>query len=545
MQPGEQRAAREFFELCRVPWEFFRPERRYEVVVCTSSIPDDNHNLKVVFSSTAPGNDTTTASTSEGQDRLISHAGRSFPIYGKLVTFPGGDSALVTETSTGKPVIQTGRQNEVRVIQVGYNLFDEVGTLLSTGQPARHAAAPTLELHIRLLRDLILRAGIPVVEIPPVPAGHAFVACLTHDVDHPVLKNHLGDHTMLGFLFRATIGSLVKTCQGRLSLRKLAKNWAAALRLPFVHLGLAEDFWRDFNRFQEIESGAPSTFFVIPERNNPGRTRTGSAPAQRASSYEIDELSPVLRKIVQGGGEVAVHGLDSWLDEPAGRRERQRLSGVPGANDAGIRMHWLYFDQASPLALERAGFAYDSTVGYNETIGYRAGTTQVYRPLDTVSLLELPLHIMDTALFYPDYLNLGEKEAHRRIAPMLDDAASLGGVVTLNWHDRSIAPERLWGDFYREVVDDVRRRGAWFATAAQTVAWFRLRRSATIEAVREGSQGLRVRAQLTELDSDLPHLRIRVHKPHLPPTHGKLATGPDLGIVDIPFTANVDTLISL
>ena len=44
---------------------------------------------------------------------------------------------------------------------------------------------------------------------------------------------------------------------------------------------------------------------------------------------------------------------------------------------------------------------YDSTIGYNETVGYRAGTTQPYRPLAASRLLELPLHVMDTALFYP------------------------------------------------------------------------------------------------------------------------------------------------
>ena len=41
-------------------------------------------------------------------------------------------------------------------------------------------------------------------------------------------------------------------------------------------------------------------------------------------------------------------------------------------------MHWLYFDQNSPKTLENAGANYDSTVGYNETVGYRAGTAQGY-----------------------------------------------------------------------------------------------------------------------------------------------------------------------
>ena len=41
-------------------------------------------------------------------------------------------------------------------MRVGYDLFAEVRTLLTTGQPSANAAIPALELHIALLRDLIV-----------------------------------------------------------------------------------------------------------------------------------------------------------------------------------------------------------------------------------------------------------------------------------------------------------------------------------------------------------------------------------------------------
>ena len=61
---------------------------------------------------------------------------------------------------------------------------------------------------------------------------------------------------------------------------------------------------------------------------------------------------------------------------------------------------------------------YDSTVGYNETIGYRAGTSQVFKHPDVDHLLELPLHIMDTALFYPSYMNLSDDQAGAAMLPL-------------------------------------------------------------------------------------------------------------------------------
>ena len=174
-------------------------------------------------------------------------------------------------------------------------------------------------------------------------------------------------------------------------------------------------------------------------------------------------------------------------------------------------MHWLYSDEKSPVVLEEAGFSYDSTVGYNETVGYRAGTSQVFKPLQATRLLELPMHVMDTALFYPSYLNLSQDEAWERLTPVLDNATRHGGVVTVNWHDRSIAPERLWGDFYVRLLDELTTRGVWFSTSAQAVAWFRKRRSAVFEEAAWGSDRLSVTVA-ADRGEDLPRLRLRFHK---------------------------------
>ena len=54
-------------------------------------------------------------------------------------------------------------------------------------------------------------------------------------------------------------------------MRHLLANWGAALKLPFVYLGWARDFWKDFERYPALEAGLPSTFFVIPFQGKPGR----------------------------------------------------------------------------------------------------------------------------------------------------------------------------------------------------------------------------------------------------------------------------------
>jgi hypothetical protein len=209
---------------------------------------------------------------------------------------------------------------------------------------------------------------------------------------------------------------------------------------------------------------------------------------------------------------------------------------LTGVSEIGVRMHWLYFDRQSPAFLENAGAAYDSTIGYNQTVGYRAGTTQVYKPLEASRLLELPLHAMDTALFYPAYLGLSPSEARTLLGRMADNSARHGGCLTINWHDRSVAPERLWDASYRDLVQDLKNRGAWFSTAGQAVSWFRKRRSVVFEADGIEPDGVRARVAAGHRDG-LPGLRLRIHKARESWAGGAHGAGE---YVDMAFDESVD-----
>jgi hypothetical protein len=237
----------------------------------------------------------------------------------------------------------------------------------------------------------------------------------------------------------------------------------------------------------------------------------GAAPGRRACCYSLGDIDEELRCLMAKGCEIGLHGIDAWLDGEAASNELETIRRFAPLGRAGVRMHWLYYSDRSPAVLEAASADYDSTAGYNETVGYRAGTTQVFKPPDVERLLELPLHIMDTALFFPSRLNLTPSEAARRVRPLLKHAFDAGGCITVNWHDRSIAPERLWIDFYRHLVRELERRGAWFATGSQAVAWFRMRRAAVFES-GNGDPGAMCANSARESDGLLPGLQFRVHR---------------------------------
>lgn len=511
---AEHPAVSEFFELFKTPWEFYRIDSPCDVLIC-SDAPLRNSSAKLVL---VYGGEQKTFDQENGIEilsqrsgKVLSYKGDRIPIYGNCLTFKGAGLHPLVDECTHEPAALEIASPTQTLVRVGFDLFQEIRHLLSRGQPSVHARIPALELHIALLRDLIINCSIALVEIPPVPAGFNFIACLTHDVDHVGIRSHKYDHTMFGFLYRAIIGSLINFFRGRRSVRQLAANWMAAFSLPFVHLGLAKDFWNQFDRYIDLEKGFKSTFFVIPKKGQPGQTANGPAPKKRATRYEAAQIQDKLNRLSFAGHEIALHGIDAWRDAEKGRAELEVIRGLGGDAEVGVRMHWLFFDGRSPAKLEEAGFSYDSTIGYNETVGYRAGTTQAFKPLEVERMLELPMHIMDTALFYPGYMNLSPKRARDVVSDLASNTVRFGGVLTINWHDRSIAPERLWDESYMELLEDLRSREVWFPTATEAVSWFRKRRSAVVENVSRDEKAIRVKVKLNESKDGLPGLRLRIH----------------------------------
>ena len=70
----------------------------------------------------------------------------------------------------------------------------------------------------------------------------------------------------------------------------------------------------------------------------------------------------------------------------------------------GIRQHFLLFDKdRTPFEQLKAGFQYDSTLGYRDICGYRCGTGFPYSWFNLFmdgndNFLEVPLIVMDSSM---------------------------------------------------------------------------------------------------------------------------------------------------
>jgi hypothetical protein len=543
---SELQAATEFFELFKTPWEVYDENTSYDVVVTTGSggsIP--NAKLIIAYGSEANNFDINEGLIAGRHQRgiLLEYGDWEIPLYGPVLQFSAAYGYPRGFTKNGRKIIATEIQkDDVTLIRVGYDLLGEVSFLLTQGQPLENAGIPSLDLHISLLRDWILGSGIPLVEILAVPAGHSFFVCLTHDVDFVRIGDHIFDHTMWGFVYRALFVSLVEGLKGITRWRKTLKNWKSVLLLPLIYLGLKEDFWLQFDRYLEFEGDARSTFFIIPFRDRAGGKVQSRISHRRAAKYDVKDITEYIGQLIDHGDEIAVHGIDAWHDEELGRQEYLKISTITGSSELGNRVHWLCFDQASPQTLEKSGFTYDSTSGYNDALGFRNGTFKPFRPLGSKKILELPLIVQDNALMRLNGKPVPRKDVITRCSRIFESAEKFGGVVTILWHLRSLGPERFWDEDYTNFLEECKNRHVWFGTGLEICRWFLKRRSIRFEGVNfeGGKVSLKVLGDEGNIE---PLFILRIYCPKSERPHDAKKT-PKVHFVDIPFSGNLESEIA-
>jgi peptidoglycan/xylan/chitin deacetylase (PgdA/CDA1 family) len=294
---------------------------------------------------------------------------------------------------------------------------------------------------------------------PPSYRGARFAVALTHDVDVPWRWTRIG----------------VRGAAARLKGHALARHVEPALhearglaRVPLHKLRGTDPNWR----FAEIAAeenahDARSTFFLMAGH---GHRADGAAP----ETY--DRLRrQLVETLLETGSEVGLHGsylAAEDLDRLA--RERLLLAQLDGPL-IGHRYHYLRVDPHRNLApLAGIGFRYDTTLGFPDTLGFRAGIAHPFRPWDfardrPADLVEVPLAVMDATLAEERYAGLSAANAKPRVLSLLDWAAEHGGAFSILWHpERFDGPSaRGWDRLYFELIEAVRERGGICLSAGE------------------------------------------------------------------------------
>jgi peptidoglycan/xylan/chitin deacetylase (PgdA/CDA1 family) len=327
------------------------------------------------------------------------------------------------------------------------------------------AESSCLDLGDPPLERLRRRLGL----VPPRWRGARFAIALTHDVDMPWRWTRRG----------------VRGSAGRLKRHALAGQAAPALRearaltaVPLHKLRRSDPNWR-FERILRLESARDvrSTFFLLAGHHH---------PADGATPESYDRLRPRLVEVLAAGGaEIGLHGSYTSAEHADRLEGEKRLLEELGAPVSGQRFHYLRIDPHTNLpVLERLGFAYDTTLGYAEAPGFRAGIAQPFRPWSfeeerPLDLVEIPLAAMDVTFSAPRYLGLSARAAERRLLDLVAWAAEHGGGFSVIWHSERFDPATSggWDRLYLRLIDAVRARGGVCMSAGElageAAAWLR------------------------------------------------------------------------
>jgi len=164
------------------------------------------------------------------------------------------------------------------------------------------------------------------------------------------------------------------------------------------------------------------------------------------SGYDIADLrvARVMDWALAQGVEMGVHpGYYTFGNQEELAREVERCRQAIGEREIGGRQHYLRWSPQSWAHWEQCGLAYDSTLGYADRAGFRAGTCWPYFPWlwkenRRAELLEIPLIVMDQTLVSRKYMGCSPRKSLAVVRDLLRKCATVGGVFTLLWHNNCL-----------------------------------------------------------------------------------------------------------
>lgn len=320
-----------------------------------------------------------------------------------------------------------------------------------------HGCPPVASYYAGYLKRLL--APLVGNGIPLWPSGRRAVIGLSHDVDRLDKWSELRGAVRTGKHFR----------DGARSVLRNAIRSNAELRLFREVLD------------HEHSLGFKSTFmFAATSRYDPG-----ASVFDVAYSINSRTVRSAMEYVLERGFEIGLHAsYNAHRSMELFVAEKALLSKSAGSEVNGLRHHFWHMGRDVERTLsyhEQAGFLYDTSVAWNEQIGFRRSTASPYFPLHSadqkvIRVLQLPVCVMDGNLFYKAGMSVGSAMEH--LASVVNQLLECGGVGVVDWHSDTSHPKTagygLWGQCYREFlrhISDV--PGLWVTNLGEIASWVR------------------------------------------------------------------------
>jgi hypothetical protein len=271
---------------------------------------------------------------------------------------------------------------------------------------------------------------------------------LSHDVDYieKTIQLRLKQTLFNGFNTFKTIPRL-KSCT-RLAMRTLKFLTSDPSYWCF-------DYWQDLEKHHDKRS----IFYVFAQTG-----RASFKPWLIDPSYNIVTHKPLqnkLKQLLKENFEIGLHGSYlSAVDESMLVEEKQILEDILEQKVVKVRQHWLRYAEPITPVLHSKHFEFDSSLGWNDHMGFRSGCACQYRPYNhslqkSYDYFVTPLVIMDSQIF--DY---GAGQSDMLAEKAIRILSSLGNLksahVSVSWHQRVASSDYAWHRIYEDILEGTR-----------------------------------------------------------------------------------------
>ena len=227
-----------------------------------------------------------------------------------------------------------------------------------------------------------------------------------------------------------------------------------------------------------------ATFFFL------ARSREGKGYRYNISHRKFRRL---FAGILAEGHRIGLHSSRFAFDFPERiSGEKEKLERILKNPVTGVRQHFLRltFPQAWDI-FRQAGFRYDSSCGFNEINGFKAGTSFPFRAFDwtenvNYDLYEIPFSIMD----YP--LVEQETDFDRGWAAFQDIAEKVQGVnglLNLLWHPSNLA-EPAFRPYWDATENWLRNTDCFQTHLEGLMDWWEKRNGVQLDKIIETNGGM-------------------------------------------------------
>jgi hypothetical protein len=262
--------------------------------------------------------------------------------------------------------------------------------------------------------------------------ARSFQLALSHDVDQPLALAGRGAPALV----RQLGADLLMRRDAELAGRRL-RSWARLRRGDHTL-----DPYNTFDFLMDVSerhSIAGAFYFLATEE---------ISALDGPYTLEQPWIEALIRRIHERDHEIGLHpSFETPLDPVLTEVEFSRLRDAAERQGVsqerwGGRQHYLRWQNPVTWSnWEAAGLSYDSTVGYADRIGFRAGTCHEFRPFHLLErrplqLRERPLHVMDRTLF--DYMKLSPDVASEKVLELARECRRYDGTFSLLCHNSSL-----------------------------------------------------------------------------------------------------------